>query len=127
MLIDMIIPMTSFAALANYGKPLIGIICAGLWSVFRVIWESVKLKKVPLFSLITIIFVFVEFVTFYIAENLYWFSLGIRSGLYGGEYVGSGLSYFDRVEIPGVPEWCSHWPKSLEESGEFDWENEFNF
>ena len=33
----------------------------------------------------------------------------------------------DRVEIPGVPEWCSHWPKSLEESGEFDWENEFNF
>lgn len=33
----------------------------------------------------------------------------------------------DRVEIPGVPEWCSHWPKSLEESGEFDWGNEFNF
>lgn len=32
----------------------------------------------------------------------------------------------DRVEIPGVPGWCSHWPKSLEESGEFDWENEFN-
>lgn len=34
---------------------------------------------------------------------------------------------FDRVEIPGVPEWCSHWPKSLEESGSFNWENEFNF
>ena len=33
----------------------------------------------------------------------------------------------DRVEIPGVPEWCSHWPKSLEESGSFDWGNEFNF
>jgi hypothetical protein len=82
-LIDMIIPMASFAVLANYGKPFIGIVCAGLWSIFRVIWENVKLKKVPLFSLITIIFVFIEFVTFYIAENLYWFSLGIRSGLYG--------------------------------------------
>lgn len=33
----------------------------------------------------------------------------------------------DRVENPGVPEWCCHWPKSLEESGEFDWEKEFNF
>ena len=33
----------------------------------------------------------------------------------------------DRVEIPGVPEWCSHWPKSIEESGSFDWGNEFNF
>lgn len=33
----------------------------------------------------------------------------------------------DRVETPGVPEWCSHWPKSLEESGSFNWENEFNF
>ena len=33
----------------------------------------------------------------------------------------------DRVEIPGVPEWCSHWPKSIEESGRFDWANEFNF
>lgn len=33
----------------------------------------------------------------------------------------------DRVEMPGVPEWCSHWPKSLEESGDFDWEKEFNF
>ena len=33
----------------------------------------------------------------------------------------------DRVERPGVPEWCRHWPKSLEESGNFDWENEFNF
>ncbi|MEN6392025.1 MAG: SAM-dependent methyltransferase [Syntrophomonas sp.] len=32
----------------------------------------------------------------------------------------------DRVDKPKVPEWCSHWPKSLEASGEFDWENEFN-
>lgn len=34
---------------------------------------------------------------------------------------------FDRVENPGVPSWCNHWPKSLEESGHFAWENEFNF
>lgn len=33
----------------------------------------------------------------------------------------------DRIETPGVPEWCSHWPKSLEQSAYFDWENEFNF
>ncbi|MEQ8174075.1 MAG: SAM-dependent methyltransferase [Syntrophomonadaceae bacterium] len=33
----------------------------------------------------------------------------------------------DRVDRPNVPEWCSHWPKSLEASGEFDWEKEFNF
>ena len=33
----------------------------------------------------------------------------------------------DRVETPGVPEWCGHWPESLEESGSFDWGNEFNF
>jgi len=33
----------------------------------------------------------------------------------------------DRIETPGVPEWCSHWPKSLEQSENFDWENEFNF
>ncbi len=30
----------------------------------------------------------------------------------------------DRVENPVVPEWCSHWPKSYEESGDFDWESE---
>lgn len=34
---------------------------------------------------------------------------------------------FDRVESPVVPDWCAHWPKSLEESGEFPWENEFHF
>ncbi|MDO5559666.1 MAG: SAM-dependent methyltransferase [Oscillospiraceae bacterium] len=33
----------------------------------------------------------------------------------------------DRVENPEVPDWCSHWPESNEESGEFDWESEFNF
>jgi tRNA-Thr(GGU) m(6)t(6)A37 methyltransferase TsaA len=33
----------------------------------------------------------------------------------------------DRVETPGVPDWCSHWPASLEQSGNFNWENEFNF
>jgi len=33
----------------------------------------------------------------------------------------------DRIETPGVPEWCSHWPKSLEQSENFDWENEFSF
>ncbi|TCL67318.1 tRNA-Thr(GGU) m(6)t(6)A37 methyltransferase TsaA [Hydrogenispora ethanolica] len=33
----------------------------------------------------------------------------------------------DRVAGPEVPEWCGHWPKSLEESGAFDWEQEFNF
>lgn len=31
----------------------------------------------------------------------------------------------DRVEAPGVPEWCCHWPKSLEESAAFDWAEEF--
>lgn len=33
----------------------------------------------------------------------------------------------DRVEDPRVPNWCSCWPKSLEESGDFDWSNVFNF
>ena len=33
----------------------------------------------------------------------------------------------DRVESPKVPKWCSHWPKSIEESETFPWENEFNF
>ena len=33
----------------------------------------------------------------------------------------------DRVETPGVPEWCRHWPTSLEQSENFDWEKEFNF
>lgn len=25
------------------------------------------------------------------------------------------------------PDWCAHWPQSYEESGEFDWSQEFNF
>lgn len=33
----------------------------------------------------------------------------------------------DRVEHPNVPTWCTHWPKNVETSGDFDWENEFNF
>ncbi|MCB8818888.1 MULTISPECIES: SAM-dependent methyltransferase [Desulfosporosinus] len=33
----------------------------------------------------------------------------------------------DRAETPSVPQWCSHWPKSLDESEDFNWENEFNF
>ena len=34
---------------------------------------------------------------------------------------------FDRVENPLVPEWCSNWPKSVEESGDFNWNTVFNF
>ncbi|MDH6366410.1 MULTISPECIES: SAM-dependent methyltransferase [unclassified Breznakia] len=30
----------------------------------------------------------------------------------------------DRIETPSVPKWCSHWPKNVESSGAFDWENE---
>lgn len=33
----------------------------------------------------------------------------------------------DRVEAPGVPDWCDDWPKSTEESGNFDWSKVFNF
>ena len=33
----------------------------------------------------------------------------------------------DRVKNAKVPNWCSHWPKSYEESGDFDWESEFSF
>lgn len=33
----------------------------------------------------------------------------------------------DRVEKPSVPKWCNYWPLSYEESGNFDWENEFTF
>lgn len=33
----------------------------------------------------------------------------------------------DRVENPIVPDWYEHWPKSCEESGDFDWESGFNF
>lgn len=33
----------------------------------------------------------------------------------------------DRVETPYVPIWCDKWPKSIEESGFFNWEQVFNF
>ena len=33
----------------------------------------------------------------------------------------------DKIENPKTPDWCRHWPKSYEESGNFNWENEFNF
>ncbi|MBN2435529.1 MAG: SAM-dependent methyltransferase [Spirochaetes bacterium] len=33
----------------------------------------------------------------------------------------------DIVQNVSVPSWCEHWPKSVEESGEFNWEAEFNF
>ena len=33
----------------------------------------------------------------------------------------------DRVETPAVPDWCAHWPKDTESSGDFDWEQELTF
>lgn len=33
----------------------------------------------------------------------------------------------DRIRDVRVPAWCDHWPKWYEDSGEFDWEAEFNF
>jgi tRNA (Thr-GGU) A37 N-methylase len=33
----------------------------------------------------------------------------------------------DRVEHPTVPQWCAHWPRDCESSGDFNWEAEFNF
>lgn len=33
----------------------------------------------------------------------------------------------DRIEHPHIPDWCSHWPGSYEESSRFTWEEEFNF
>ena len=83
LLIDMAIPLLSYSVLANYGKPLAGIFFAGIWSMIRVVWESVRHKKVSIFALITIVFTAVEFVTFYVSNSLYWFSLAIRSEFYG--------------------------------------------
>lgn len=34
---------------------------------------------------------------------------------------------FDRVETATIPNWCTHWPKSLEQSATFVWDDEFNF
>lgn len=33
----------------------------------------------------------------------------------------------DRVESPRVPDWCAHWPGSVEVSGDFNWAAEFLF
>lgn len=33
----------------------------------------------------------------------------------------------DRFKNVKVPEWCRHWPSSIEESAEFNWNAEFNF
>jgi len=33
----------------------------------------------------------------------------------------------DRIENPRVPDWCSHWPGSFEDSADFDWGAEFHF
>lgn len=33
----------------------------------------------------------------------------------------------DRVEYPQVPAWCAHWPQSIEQSGAFDWSEDFGF
>ena len=33
----------------------------------------------------------------------------------------------DRVETVPMPQWCAHWPVSVEQSGDFDWASEFNF
>jgi tRNA-Thr(GGU) m(6)t(6)A37 methyltransferase TsaA len=35
--------------------------------------------------------------------------------------------YYERINSCQVPNWCNHWPKSYEESADFEWENEFNF
>ena len=33
----------------------------------------------------------------------------------------------DRVNTPRTPDWCGHWPKDVESSGDFAWEEEFMF
>ena len=33
----------------------------------------------------------------------------------------------DVTRAAGVPAWCAHWPKSIEESADFNWGAEFNF
>lgn len=33
----------------------------------------------------------------------------------------------DRVDKPITPSWCKHRPQSVEESGNFNWDEEFNF
>lgn len=33
----------------------------------------------------------------------------------------------DRLRDVSVPQWCAHWPKYFEDSGEFAWDEEFDF
>ena len=33
----------------------------------------------------------------------------------------------DRVDAPAVPDWCAHWPRDVETSGDFNWGDEFRF
>lgn len=33
----------------------------------------------------------------------------------------------DRIQSPKMPAWCGNWPASVEESGDFDWGEVFNF
>jgi len=33
----------------------------------------------------------------------------------------------DMIRDIQMPQWCAHWPKCREESGDFDWESEFTF
>lgn len=37
------------------------------------------------------------------------------------------LACCEQPRSPGYPDWCRHWPKALEDSGSFDWRNEFLF
>ena len=64
--------------------------------------------------------------------------LDIKSGTIGLYYIDANngskvidikpyIPSIDRIEIFSVPDWCKHWPKSYEESGNFDWNSEFNF
>jgi len=34
---------------------------------------------------------------------------------------------YENVKNCEVPSWCNHWPKSYEDSAEFNWKAEFNF
>lgn len=83
LLIDMAIPILCYSVLANYEKPLAGIFFAGVWSIMRAVWESVRHKKVSIFALMTIVFTVIEFIMFYVSSSLYWLSLAIRSEIYG--------------------------------------------
>lgn len=83
LLMDMAVPILGYSVLAYYGKPLGGIFFAGLWSIMRLVWESVRNKKVSIFALITIVFAVVELIMLCVSNNWYWLSLAIRSGCYG--------------------------------------------